>query len=1204
VSDGVTGTSAGGDRLGLASQALRQEAVCHRFESAWRAGRRPTIEDQLAGVPEAERPALLRELILIEVELRQAAGESPTPEEYERRFPGQVGPPATNPDRPADPGRTSDLFHGPHFAVADMKAHPEGRFRVLRFHAEGGLGAVYVARDEELGRDVAIKTIKAPYARDPDSRARFLLEAEVTGGLEHPGIVPVYGLDRGENDRPFYAMRFIRGESLKEAVARFHRADGDAALDPGARSLELRKLLRRFVDVCNAVDYAHSRGVIHRDLKPGNIMLGPYGETLVVDWGLAKVVGRPDILAAGGEGRAEETLRPGPAGSSPTRSAVGTPQYMSPEQAAVDRDQLGPRSDIYSLGAILYSILTGRAPIEKGDLDAMLGRATHGEFARPRQVKPTAPAALEAVCLKAMSLRPEDRYATARDLADEVEHWLADEPVRAWREPWSQRLSRWARRNRSRVTAAAVSLVIVSVVSISATILIDRARRQARTSLAAESIARAESGRRLIQARESIDTLLTGVGEGLARIPGAQKVRRQLLEKAAAQYRQLAGEKGDDPALRLESGSAYSRLGSIRVQLGDTAGAEADFRAAESSLAGIAGLRDDPQVAFQLGQARVSLGETLERQGRFDESERAFRRAIDGGLAMARTGPDDVKRSVILGRARYCLARMLTDSKRKGEAEELFRSGLPDLEAAAVAGDYPYRKLLAAALNSYGSLLHKLDRCAEAEAQFAASIAAATETVRRYPEEFDARSALAIAQRNLGAVLDSVGRGDEAERLYLASLAEREAAARDNPDVPAYRLFRASSRTFLGYFYKDRNRYREAEEASRAAIADLQALVREFPDNREYRDRLGMVRESLGSLLMQRGRFPEADEETRMANDDLRALWDANPTILSYGHNLGNSLNTRARILRRLGRLDEAEAVFRDGLDVFERLAKQSPEFPNYLDMIALISNNIANLLKQRHRAAAALPMARRSVAGYEALTRDHPKVLDYAEGLVMSRDTLGSLLLELGSNEEARNTISSAVAAAQALATSHPERPLFLQRLIDSKQVLALAEARLGRFDDAMAILDDVSRRLREAVAKHPESAEFQREVWSVASRRAEILLDRGRPDQAVKGLEALSGEPCPWNESYYIAAHLYARAAGMTPEILPPIHGPANGDRIRSYGDHAIELLQKAVVMGFRDVDRLAQDRDLDPLRLRPDFRILTSDLTFPADPFAPPY
>jgi serine/threonine-protein kinase len=249
-------------------------------------------------------------------------------------------PPTTDPAATIPPAGDPAGSHPP-------ASNPGSGYRPLRFHARGGLGEVHVALDEELNREVALKTIQAGRAQDPSLRARFLREAEVTGPLEHPGIVPVYGLVTAADGSPAYAMRFITGESLHDAILAFHaeqarrRAETVLFFRQAARNrqnadayrLGLRPLLGHFVAVCNAVAYAHSRGVVHRDLKPQNVMLGKYGETLVLDWGLARHFARTESDRPIGE----ESLVPAPGtgeGLTEMGRAIGTPAYMSPEQAA------------------------------------------------------------------------------------------------------------------------------------------------------------------------------------------------------------------------------------------------------------------------------------------------------------------------------------------------------------------------------------------------------------------------------------------------------------------------------------------------------------------------------------------------------------------------------------------------------------------------------------------------------------------------------------------------------------------------------------------------------------------------------------------------------------------------------------------------------------------------------------------------------
>ncbi len=330
------------------------------------------------------------------------------------------------------------------------------RFHDLRPFAEGGLGEVFLAEDSQVPRTVALKQIKKRWADDDESRTRFLQEAQITGRLEHPCVVPVYALGADETGRPYYAMRFIQGHSLQQAIERFHSPSKVERQTRREWLLELRKLLDRFVDVCNAMEYAHSRDIIHRDLKPSNIMLGAYGETFVVDWGLAKVLGTP-------ESGAPETIDPFAtrfrSGSTDTKmgAALGTPAYMSPEQAAGKLDQLGPATDIYSLGVTLYQLLTGQVPHADKDVEIVFERVSHGEIVSPREQTDWAPRALASICLKAMAHRPMERYFSAREMSEDVQRWLADERVLAHEERWIEKAGRWMRQHRTLVASIVVA---------------------------------------------------------------------------------------------------------------------------------------------------------------------------------------------------------------------------------------------------------------------------------------------------------------------------------------------------------------------------------------------------------------------------------------------------------------------------------------------------------------------------------------------------------------------------------------------------------------------------------------------------------------------------------------------------------------------------------------------------------------------------
>ena len=336
---------------------------------------------------------------------------------------------------------------------------------MLELLAGGGLGEIYTAMDKKLNRKVAIKV---PRNRDPKSHEcmRLRQEAEITSQLKHPNIIPVYA-SRFENDGwPCYAMQLIEGQTLRAEVRAFH-----TSFDSPKKyfSFEFRRLIRCLISICNAVAYAHTQDVIHRDIKPGNIMLGSFGETFLIDWGLAKKLtdstfvdpDQDDDLTASDTWRSQQD----DTASTLPGQPIGTPEFASPEQLAGRIHQQDQRTDIYSLGATLFFLLTNRKPKVSADLLTHKRQPPTGLSTLP--VDTSIPTELSAICAKAMAFAREDRYSSAAEFANELEHYLADEAVSVTRETQLVRLRRWSKKNprwfSGVLTGVTVALVALSI---------------------------------------------------------------------------------------------------------------------------------------------------------------------------------------------------------------------------------------------------------------------------------------------------------------------------------------------------------------------------------------------------------------------------------------------------------------------------------------------------------------------------------------------------------------------------------------------------------------------------------------------------------------------------------------------------------------------------------------------------------------------
>ncbi len=761
------------------------------------AGEAARALDQV-GVPEALRLELEREVAWCQLVRRI----------WPHAAPGDRDPKADLPhDRPASPGPSAGEL---------------GRFLLRDELGRGSFGVVYLAYDPRLRREVALKVPRAEALVTPELRARFRHEAMAAAGLDHPNIVPVY--EAGEEGSVcFIASAYCPGMTL---AAWLRRRSGPVPFRVAAALL---------ATLADAVDHAHRRGVLHRDLKPSNVMLempaagvvesASDGSKLVpriTDFGLAKLV----------------DAEPGAAGATQSGVIVGSPSYMAPEQAEGHAGAVGPGADIYSLGVILYEVLTGRPPFQEDSALETLVLVRTQDPLSPSRLRPRLPRDLETICLKCLRRQPQARYPTARALADDLRRFLAAEPIRARPTPAWERAIKWVRRHpalSALAGAACVAAVAVAVVIGVSNVRLQRERDRAEAR-------RLEAVANLRKAREAVDRMLTRVSEvQLKELPQVEPVQRALLEDAQEFYRDFVRQAHDDPEVLLEASQAYRRL----------------------------------------GERYATLHWSDEAERCFDE---AF--ALQKKLAAAFPGVPVYRRE--LAQSYRALSGIWEDVGRQSEAvDALERSfALLDELAAADPSEPGYRNDRAATFAARGQLRgERLGQPREAGADFRKAIDLWDELAVRFPAVLDYSKCAATCRYNLACSMVDDGRLDEAESVLGQVLGYWERMAAGDASNANYRSKMALTLGDLGDVLEKTGRKPEAEQALRRS-ADLRSmLTKDRPTEPWHFIQLGSMLTRLAKLAALRGDLPAVRRLEEQALSSKRAglaLAPRNPDNLHF----------------------------------------------------------------------------------------------------------------------------------------------------------------------------------------------------------------------------------------------------------------------------------------------------------------------------------
>jgi tetratricopeptide (TPR) repeat protein/tRNA A-37 threonylcarbamoyl transferase component Bud32 len=820
---------------------------------------------------------------------------------------------AVEPDAPPAPGRS---FCG---------------YELVEEIGRGGMGVVYKARHTALNRFVALKMIRAGALACAAELRRLRAEAEAVAALDHPHIVPLYEV--GEHDgQPFFTMKLVEGTSLTPRVPDFVR-------DPHSAAGLMAALAR-------AVQHAHERGILHRDLKPANVLLDAEGLPHLTDFGLARREG---------------------AGTGPTPSgvAVGTPAYMAPEQITLSAAAVTTAADIYSLGAVLYELLTGGPPFRGAGALDVLRQAVEAEPKRPRALNPAAPRDLETICLKCLAKDPARRYSTARALAEDLEAYLRGEPVRARPVGSLERLWRWCRRRPATAALSGSLLAAVAAGLVVAAVLWRQTEEHARRAEESATVADRERARAqadLAVADEAVRQFCLQLSREEFASGETRGVSPAVAREAVAYLERVVSQHGADPAPSRRLAEIHGLLHQLYCGLDRRAEALA---ACDRGLALYRQLlADAPQdVGLLLACAQLRCHRGLLQEER--KQPAAAREDYDQSLALYETAlriqPEDPEG--LYGLALTLQRQGQNARSRDGHdrAVALHRRAVRHLEEAArrQPAQGRYQRALAEAVVNLGVTLEdRKETRAEARTCFERARQTLQALAREQPRSESLRLALARVDRRLGRVMaEEKGKAGDAEAALLRAVAEGERAVARSGDGSARETL-AASYNYLGSFYASRRQPAKALGSFSLARAQWDRLARARPGGLDVKVRLARVLFNLGVMHGELGQRREAQLAYEQGRDSYVAAVKARPDDAGHRAGLARVLNNLGLVQLQLGRPDTAARNLHQGVEQMREALRLVPDHPEARRVVNALFLNLGHAERAAGRPAEAVKVA------------------------------------------------------------------------------------------------------------------------------------------------------------------------------------------------------------------------------------------------------